>query len=69
MAEVTTLVTGVAGVRLAGDAVLDLWDGDGRRRGRSRRGAPRAASGSDMVRGWYARFAESLVGQGACPSR
>ena len=29
LAEVTGLVTGVAGVRLAADAVLELWDGDG----------------------------------------
>jgi Fusaric acid resistance protein-like len=29
LADVTTLVTGVAGLRLAADAVLDLWDSDG----------------------------------------
>ncbi len=28
MAEVTSLVNGAAGLRLAGDAVLDLWEGD-----------------------------------------
>ena len=28
LAEVTGLVTGVAGLRLAGDAVLDLWQRD-----------------------------------------
>ena len=29
LAEVTALVTGVAGLRLAADAVLDLWSADG----------------------------------------
>ena len=29
LAEVTSLVTGVVGLRLAGDAVLDLWQGHG----------------------------------------
>jgi hypothetical protein len=67
LAEVTALVTGVVGVRLAGDAVLQLWDGDvsgGGDRAAARR---ELLSGSDMVRGWYARFAESLVGQGTVP--
>jgi hypothetical protein len=67
LAEVTALVTGVVAVRLAGDAVLQLWDGDvpdGGDRAAARR---ELLSGSDAVRGWYARFAESLVGQGAVP--
>jgi hypothetical protein len=67
LAEVTALVTGVVAVRLAGDAVLQLWDGDvsdGGDRSAARR---ELLSGSDMVRGWYARFAESLVGRGTVP--
>ena len=67
LAEVTALVTGVVAVRLAGDAVLQLWDGDvpdGGDRAAARR---ELLSSSDQVRGWYARFAESLVGQGAVP--
>ena len=67
LAEVTALVTGVVGLRLAGDAVLQLWDGDGPNGG-DRAAARRALlSGSDTVRGWYSRFAESLVGQGSVP--
>ncbi|HEX3978932.1 MAG TPA: FUSC family protein [Solirubrobacteraceae bacterium] len=67
LGEVTALVTGVVGLRLAGDAVLQLWDGDGPNGG-DRAAARRALlSGSDTVRGWYARFAESLVGQGGVP--
>ncbi len=67
MAEVTALVTGVVGIRLAGDAVLQLWDGDAAEGGDRAAARRELLSGSDMVRGWYARFAESLVGQGAVP--
>jgi hypothetical protein len=67
MAEVTALVTGVVGLRLAGDAVLQLWDGDAANGGDRAAARRELLSGSDMVRGWYARFAESLVGQGAVP--
>jgi uncharacterized membrane protein YccC len=67
LSEVTALVSGVVGVRLAADAVLQLWDGDvagGGDRAAARR---ELLSGSDTVRGWYARFAESLVGRGVVP--
>jgi hypothetical protein len=67
MAEVTALVTGVAGIRLAGDAVLQLWAGDGADGGDRAAARRELLSGSDRVRGWYARFAESLVGRGAVP--
>src|SRR4051794_12729129 len=33
LADITALVTGATGVRLAGDAVLDLWDGSAAARG------------------------------------
>jgi hypothetical protein len=67
LAEVTALVTGVVGLRLAGDAVLQLWDGDAADGGDRAAARRELLSGSDMVRGWYARFAEGLVGQGAVP--
>jgi fusaric acid resistance family protein len=67
LAEVTKLVTGVVAVRLAGDAVLQLWDGDDAHGGDRAAARRELLSGSDQVRGWYARFAESLVGQGAVP--
>jgi hypothetical protein len=67
LAEVTALVTGVVGVRLAGDAVLQLWDGDGPNGGDRAAARQALLSGSDTVRGWYSRFAESLVGQGNVP--
>jgi uncharacterized membrane protein YccC len=68
LAELTTLVTGVAGLRLAGDAVLDLWqgaqDGDGDRA--AARAALRARS--DVTVGWYDRFAASLIGRAPVPA-
>jgi uncharacterized membrane protein YccC len=67
LAEVTALVTGVVGLRLAGDAVLELWDGDAAAGGDRAAARRELMSGSDMVRGWYARFAESLSGHGAVP--
>jgi len=67
LAQVTALVTGVVGVRLAGDAVLQLWDGDTADGGDRAAARRELLSGSDLVRGWYARFAESLAGRGAVP--
>lgn len=67
LAEVTALVTGIVGLRLAGDAVLQLWDGDTSTGGDRAAARRELLAGSDSVRGWYARFAESLVGQGAVP--
>jgi uncharacterized membrane protein YccC len=62
LADMTRLVTGVVGIRLAGDAVLDLWarddcqsDGD--------RSAARAEilETTESVRTWYVDLADSLV--------
>jgi uncharacterized membrane protein YccC len=67
LAEVTALVTGIVGLRLAGDAVLQLWEGDTSGGGDRAAARRELLAGSDTVRGWYARFAKSLVGQGAVP--
>ncbi len=70
LAEVTALVTGVAGLRLAADAVLDLWNGDGEV---SIPVADRAAARRELVTSaehltaWYDRFAASLAGVGGVP--
>ena len=67
LSEITALVTGVAGLRLAADAVLDLW----RRAGAD--GGDRAAArqellgASALVNGWYHQFAESLRDGAAVP--
>ena len=68
LAEVTRLVTGVAGLRLAADAVLDLWERDG-----GRAPGDRAAARAELlrhsasVRGWYDELAESLDGRRSVP--
>jgi uncharacterized membrane protein YccC len=67
LAEVSELVTGVTGVGLAADAVLDLWSSDGApggERGAARRELLAAAT---SVTGWYDRFAASLVGEARVP--
>jgi uncharacterized membrane protein YccC len=69
LAEVTALVTGVVGLRLAGDAAVDLWqrdEGDG--------GGDRAAASRELlattatVVGWYRDLAASLIGRADVPA-
>jgi hypothetical protein len=67
LAEVTGLVNGAAGLRLAGDAVIELWrrdgvpDGD---RGEARR---ELLANAERVSQWYDGFAASLLAQAAPP--
>ncbi len=68
LAEVTGLVNGVVGLRLAADAVLDLWvraeaqqDGDRR----AARGELLEIAGS--VAGWYEDLAAALLGRREVP--
>jgi hypothetical protein len=68
LAEVTSLVTGVVGLRLAADAMLDLWQRDDSAGG-DRAGARRELLASTkLMTGWYDGFAASLVGRGAVPA-
>ena len=68
LAEVTSLVTGVAGLRLAADAVLDLWQRDEGQSGGDRSAARRELlESTESVAGWYERFAASLVGGATVP--
>ncbi len=68
LAEATSLVTGVVGLRLAADAVLDLWERDD-----GSAVADRAAAASELlaqsetVSSWYRTFAEGLDGHGTLP--
>jgi len=66
--EVTSLVTGVSGVRLAADAVLAVWDSD--RRDPGDRAAARAELRARMqaVSSWYDAFATGLAGGGSVPA-
>ncbi len=67
LADVTGLLTGVTGVRLAADAVLDLWNADGTR-GANRSAARRElTSATGEMTSWYDRFAASLTGREAVP--
>jgi Fusaric acid resistance protein-like len=70
LAEVSALVSGVSGLRLAGDAVLDLWDGDGQvRAGDGERAAAQRelVGAAEHLTAWYDRFASSLAGVGDVP--
>ena len=68
LAEVSGLVTGVAGLRLAADAVLDLWQRDDGSSGGDRAAARHLLLASTQaVTGWYDRFAASLTGRNAVP--
>jgi Fusaric acid resistance protein-like len=68
LAEVTGLVTGIVGLRLAADAVLDLWQRD------DGPGGDRAAARSELVArsaqvtGWYEALAASLADGGDVPN-
>ena len=65
LADVTTLITGVAGLRLAADAVLDLWEReDGTSTGD--RGAARQEldTAGERVADWYDSLANALAGGG-----
>jgi uncharacterized membrane protein YccC len=57
LAEVSSLMTGVVGLRLAGDAVLDLWRGDG---------SPRVEASSRIG---MRRSPRASPVTGPCPSR
>ena len=70
LAEVTALVTGVAGLRLAADAVIDLWTADGAPPpGGGERAAARQEllASAEHLTAWYDRFAASLAGAGDVP--
>ncbi|HEY1775400.1 MAG TPA: FUSC family protein [Solirubrobacteraceae bacterium] len=68
LSEMTALVTGVAGLRLAADAVLDLWQRDDGRADGDRAAARRElVAGAEAVSGWYEQLAGSLAGHGEVP--
>ncbi|HWB22933.1 MAG TPA: FUSC family protein [Gaiellaceae bacterium] len=68
LAEVTSLVTGVAGVRLAADAVVDLWRRDDGTSAADRAAAARELRAlGDRVTGWYGDFAGQLTHGGTLP--
>lgn len=68
LADVTTLITAVAAIRLTGDAVLDLWERDA-----DPSPGDRAAARSEILRAgellidWYEELARALAGSGVVP--
>ena len=68
LADVAGLVTGVAGLRLEADAVLDLWQGgDGRAGGDVAAARQEILSTADRVTGWYDGLAATLITGGELP--
>jgi hypothetical protein len=67
LADVTSLLTGVVGLRLAGDAVLDLWEQDGATGGDRADARVQLLATTELMTGWYRNFAASLTGQAAVP--
>jgi uncharacterized membrane protein YccC len=62
LAGVTSLVTGVGGLRLAADAVLDLWQReDGMSTGDRAQARRELLRASELVKAWYGDLAASLV--------
>jgi uncharacterized membrane protein YccC len=65
LADVTSLITGVGGLRLAADAVLDLWQREGGSSGGDRTAARKELlRSSELVKDWYEDFAHSLANGG-----
>jgi Fusaric acid resistance protein-like len=67
LAEVTSLVTGVVGLRLAGDAVLDLWQHDEAAGGDRTAARRELLASTEQMTGWYRDFAAALTGAGEVP--
>jgi MFS family permease len=67
LSEVTILVTGVVGLRLAGDAVLELWRRDGDPEGDRSAARQELLASSYRITGWYDAFAAALTGRGDVP--
>jgi hypothetical protein len=67
LAEVTSLVTGVVGLRLAGDAVLDLWQHDDAAGGDRTAARQELTASTDQMTGWYRDFAAALTGRNGLP--
>ncbi len=68
LAEVTNLLTGAAGLRLAGDAVLDLWQRDDASDGDRAAARQVLLASTQLIVGWYDGFAASLTGHGGVPA-
>jgi len=69
LADITSLVTGVGGLRLAADAVLDLWQReDSAPAGDLTAARQELLSASARVTRWYEELAGNLLGRRALPA-
>jgi uncharacterized membrane protein YccC len=67
LAEIAGLVSGVTGLRLAADAVLDLWQRDGATEGDRAAAKVELLASATSMAGWYDGFAISLARGEAAP--
>ena len=67
LAEIASLVTGVVGVRLAADSVLNLWGRDGAYGGDRSAARDELLGAATSIGGWYRHFAEGLTGDEGVP--
>jgi uncharacterized membrane protein YccC len=68
LSEVTGLVSGVVGLRLAADAVLDLWRSDQGADGDRSAARHELLASAERVTGWYEALAASLGDGGGVPT-
>ena len=67
LADVAGLVTGVVGLRLEADAVLDLWRSDGQAGGDVAAARHEILSTAERVTGWYDGLATTMITGGELP--
>jgi Fusaric acid resistance protein-like len=67
LADVAGLVTGVVGLRLEADAVLDLWRGDGQAGGDVAAARHEILGTAERVTGWYDGLATTIITGGELP--
>ena len=67
LADVAGLVTGVVGLRLEADAVLDIWRGDGHAGGDAAAARHEILGTADRVAGWYDGLATTMITGGELP--
>lgn len=66
LSEVTTLLSGAGGLRIAADAVLDLWRReDGASRGDRASAREELLKASAAMEGWYEQLAQSFLERGS----
>jgi uncharacterized membrane protein YccC len=67
LAEVTSLLTGVAGLRLTAEAVSELWSGHEVDRVDVPRAQLEVIVSTERVTNWYAAMAQAITGAGTVP--